>query len=59
MNSVIKEDKKYKLNRPITGVIHKDRIWEQWYNPEDLKQPLPKMNQRDYLKKGSLNRPIS
>lgn len=49
LESVINEDKKYKLDRPITGVIHKDRIWEQWYNPEYLKMGLPKMNQTDYL----------
>jgi len=49
IDSIINENKKYKLNRPITGIIHKDRIWEQWYNPNNLKTELPKMNQRDYL----------
>ena len=28
--NVIDESKRQKLNRPITGVIHEDRIWEQW-----------------------------
>lgn len=46
---IIFEDRKYKLDRPITGNISEDRIWEQWYNPEIFKESLPKMNQRDYL----------
>lgn len=46
---IIFEDKKYKLDRPITGNISEDRIWEQWYSPEIFKEVLPKMNQRDYL----------
>lgn len=49
MKDVIKEDKKYKLNRPITGNISEDRIWEQWYDPKIFQMELPKMNQRDYL----------
>ena len=28
-NNVVKNDKKFNLNRPITGVIQNDRIWEQ------------------------------
>ena len=47
-NDIIKNDKKFELNRPITGVIQEDRIWEQWYNPEKMKESLPKMNQADY-----------
>lgn len=31
-NNVVKNDKKFNLNRPITGVIKNDRIWEQWYD---------------------------
>lgn len=49
MQGVIKEDKKFKLERPITGIIHQDRIWEQWYDPEIFKMQLPKMNQTDYF----------
>lgn len=52
---IIYEDKKYKLNRPITGKISEDRIWEQWYDQEIFKKPLPKMNQRDYLFKCNEN----
>lgn len=48
-NDIVKYNKAFKLDRPITGVIHKDRIWEQWYNQDDLKRSLPKMNQCDYL----------
>jgi len=48
-NDIINENKKYKLNRPITGNISEDRIWEQWYHPDIFKEKLPKMNQRDYL----------
>lgn len=47
-NDVIREEKKFKLDRPITGNIKKDRIWEQWYDPEKMKESLPKMNQADY-----------
>lgn len=47
-NDIINNDKKFELNRPITGVIQEDRIWEQWYNPEKMKESLPKMNQADY-----------
>ena len=49
LESVINENKKYELKRPITGVIHKDRIWEQWYPQDIFEKPLPKMNQTDYL----------
>lgn len=51
MNSIINENKKFKLDRPITGVIKKDRIWEQWYDPKIIKKPLPKMNQTDFMLK--------
>lgn len=50
-NDVVKNTKKFNLNRPITGVIQKDRIWEQWYDPEKMKTDLPKMNQADYEEK--------
>lgn len=36
MENVVREDKRQKLNREITGVIHKDRIWEQWYDQKYL-----------------------
>ena len=47
-NNVVKNDKKFNLNRPITGVIKNDRIWEQWYDPKKMNENLPKMNQADY-----------
>ena len=47
-NNVVKNDKKFNLNRPITGVIQNDRIWEQWYDPQKMNENLPKMNQADY-----------
>ena len=37
------------LNRPITGIIQNDRIWEQWYSEDIMNKDFPKMNQRDYL----------
>lgn len=49
MQDIIRNDKRRKLGRPITGVIWKDRIWEQWYDKEALEQKLPQMNQKDYL----------
>lgn len=49
MQDIIRNDKRRKLGRPITGVICKDRIWEQWYDEEALEQKLPQMNQKDYL----------
>ena len=45
----INEKKRKKLNRPITGIIQKDRIWEQWYDQDLLKKELPKMSQKNYL----------
>ncbi len=49
MQDIIRNDKRRKLGRPVTGVIWKDRIWEQWYDEEALEQKLPQMNQKDYL----------
>ena len=45
----VDESKRRILDRPITGVISKDRIWEQWYSEEAMHSELPKMNQKDYL----------
>ena len=45
----INNEHRRKLDRPITGIIQKDRIWEQWYDRAALEQPLPHMNQKDYL----------
>ena len=39
-NNVVKNDKKFNLNRPITGVIQNDRIWEQWYDPKKMNENL-------------------
>lgn len=47
--NIIDETKRRKLNRPITGIIHKDRIWEQWYDAEAFDKEIPKMNQKDFL----------
>lgn len=47
-NDVVKNNKKFNLNRQITGVIQNDKIWEQWYDPAKMKENLPKMNQADY-----------
>ncbi len=49
MLDVIRNEKRRTLDRPMTGVIWKDRIWEQWYDPELLRLPLPTMNQAEYL----------
>ncbi len=49
MKDIIREDKRQKLNREITGVIQKDRIWEQWYDQSIFDLELPKMSQKDYL----------
>lgn len=49
MQDIIRNDKRRNLGRPVTGVIWKDRIWEQWYDEEALEQKLPQMNQKDYL----------
>ena len=44
MENIIRNDKRQKLNREITGVIQNDRIWEQWYNQEIFNYELPKMS---------------
>ncbi len=49
MHNIVNNEKRRKLNRPITGVIHKDRIWEQWYDEDVFNLILPQMNQKDYL----------
>ncbi len=45
----INESKRHKLNRPITGIIQEDRIWEQWYDPTIFSQKFPKMNQKIFF----------
>ena len=47
--NTIDESKRHKLNRPITGIIHEDRIWEQWYDPEAFDKEMPRMSQKDFL----------
>lgn len=49
MKNIINENKRYKLDRVVTGVIQEDRIWEQWYDQSIFSQTLPKMGQKDYL----------
>lgn len=49
MENIVRNDKRQKLNREITGIIHKDRIWEQWYDQKIFDFKLPKMSQKDYL----------
>lgn len=49
MQNIINESKRQQLNRPITGVIHEDRIWEQWYDQSIFSEEIPKMSQKDYL----------
>ena len=46
---IINESKRSKLNREITGVIQKDKIWEQWYDQEIFEKQFPKMSQKEYL----------
>ena len=50
MHNVIREDKRRKLDRPITGVIWKDRIWEQWYDKKALELPRTPVGKVDYKK---------
>ena len=57
MEEFVNENKRHKLDRPFTGVIQKDRIWEQWYDPKVFKMQLPKMLQKDYLFKCIGNQP--
>jgi len=47
--SVIREDKRRPLGRPITGIIQEDRVWEQWYDDDIWELDFPKMTQKDYL----------
>lgn len=49
MENIVNESKRRKLDRPITGIIQEDRIWEQWYDQDIFKKELPKMTQKDYL----------
>ncbi len=49
MENIVREDKRQELNRKLTGVIHEDRIWEQWYDQKIFDLQLPKMSQKDYL----------
>lgn len=49
MKDIVKNEQRNKLNRPITGIIQEDRIWEQWYDQSIFDMDLPKMNQKDYL----------
>ena len=49
MKDIVREDKRQKLDREITGVIQKDRIWEQWYDQSIFSLELPKMSQKDFL----------
>ena len=49
MECFIDETKRRKLDRPFTGVIQEDRIWEQWYTKTAMEKPFPKMNEKDYL----------
>lgn len=49
MENIINEGKRQKINRPITGIIQNDRIWEQWYDQSIFSLELPKMSQKDYL----------
>lgn len=55
MEDIVKNEKRSRLNRPITGIIQEDRIWEQWYSQSIFDMELPKMNQRDYLFKCNEN----
>lgn len=49
MKNIINEKNRRKLNRPITGIIQEDRIWEQWYAEEIFSVKLPKENQTNYM----------
>ncbi|MCM1252311.1 MAG: acyl--CoA ligase [Clostridium sp.] len=49
MEDIINERKRQKLNRPITGIIQNDRVWEQWYDQSIFSLEFPQMNQKDYL----------
>ena len=49
MENIVRDDKRYKLDRTITGIIQDDRIWEQWYDQSIFSKRFPKMSQKDYL----------
>lgn len=49
MENIVNDNKRRKLNRPITGIIEKDRIWEQWYDIDSTDIVFPKKTQKDYL----------
>lgn len=49
MENIVNNNKRRKLNRPITGNIEKDRVWEQWYDVDSEDIVFPKMSQKDYL----------
>lgn len=49
MEGIVKNEKRRVLDRPVTGVIHEDRIWESWYDEEVFQTELPKLNQTDYM----------
>ncbi len=49
MKNIVNDNKRYKLNRSISGIIQEDRIWEQWYDQSIFSKKLPKMIQKDYL----------
>ena len=49
MKDFINEHARRKLDRPVTGVIQDDKIWEQWYKVENIRKPLPKMSQEKFL----------
>lgn len=57
MENIVQNDKRKKLNRPVTGIIQKDRIWEQWYDQSIFEKEFPKMTQKDYLFKCISNEP--
>ena len=59
LKNQIKENNRRPLNRPITGIIYEDRIWEQWYTEDAMNSDLPKMNQRDFVFKCNMNYPNS
>lgn len=59
LTNTIKEESRRALGRKITGVIHEDRIWEQWYTEEAMNSKFPRMNQRDFMFKCNADYPDS
>lgn len=49
MKDFVDYNARRKLDRPITGIIQNDKIWEQWYSKESLEKPLPQMTQEKFL----------